>query len=168
MPGVRNALARLLSTIADFPATGGHPGDVLLGTDDNAVALVRGDGTPLELDNTVTSVNTLSGAVGPAGLVRTLTYTVTGLRPGQRAGVLFTWGAPTAGETLRPTGSGVQGDPVTAARGSVGLVTGVADATGTATVAVTLTASGAVSFTTWATAMAAGADITDSQTLAFA
>lgn len=168
---VRTTLARIVATIANFPAafTGSNlPGDVLLGETDDAVAIVRASGAPLVLDTTVTAVETVTGALGAAGLARTYTLTITGLREGQRVGLLFTWGAPTGAETLRPSGATVQGDPVTALSGTVGLLSGAASSSGVATCAVTLTASAAASFTVWSTAMCAGGDLTDSQTIAFA
>lgn len=159
----------MLATAAACLAYLGRAGDVVISEAGDYIGLVGENGVaPTQLNTTVPQIESVTGAVGAAGLARTLTLTITGLREGQRVGVLFTWGAPTAAETLAPSGATVQGDPVTAARGSVALLSGAADPSGVATCAVTLTASGAASFTTWATAMSPGVDIINSQTIAFA
>ncbi len=159
----------LASAAACLAYVGGRAGDVVVSAAGDYVGLVEDPAeAPVQINNTVTQIESVTGAVGAAGLARTVTYTITGLRPGQKVGVFLTWGNPTAAETLRPTGAPVQGDPVTASRGSVALVTGAANASGVATAAITLTASGAASFTTWATAMSPGTDIIDSQVIAFA
>lgn len=159
----------VLATASACLAYRGRLGDVVTSAaDDYCGLVVDPTAAPVQLNNTVPQLESVTGALGATGLARTYTLTLTGLRAGQRVGVLFTWGAPTAAETLRPTGATVQGDPVTAARGSVALLSGAANASGVATCAVTLTASGAASFTVWFTAMIAGTDVTDSQTIAFA
>lgn len=169
----RPAEAFTVTTSSDIPSTGGQPGNEVLGLD-GSVALVRADGTPLRLDNTATSVTSFSGTLGATGLARTMTYSVGGLRPGQRIVVNVAWGNPTAGETLlpslaggAPSGAAILGNPVTAARGQVAFLSGAADASGVATLPVTLTASGAASFNVYAFA-SVGTDVTDVQTVPFA
>lgn len=160
--------------IAALSNAGIMPGDVEL-TTAGGVQIGRADGTPLRLDNTVIAVTGFVGVIGAAGLARTMAYTVTGLRPGQRTTVVVPWGLATAVESLTltlgagsPAGAAILGALLTNAEGSVAFLTGVADASGVATVNVTFTATGAASFTVFAYVNGVGTDLTDVQIIAFA
>lgn len=171
---VRATLVRILALVTDWPSTGNRPGDVLSATTDNATAIVAPDGSPLRLDQTSNAVTTFAGVLGGAGNPRTITYTVTGLRPNQRAIINVAWGNPSGAETFLPSlgggapaGAAILGAPVTALRGSVTFVTGAADGGGSATVPVTFTASAPASCTVYASVTGAALDGTDVQTVAF-
>jgi hypothetical protein len=106
---VRATLVRILALVTDWPSTGNRPGDVLSATTDNATAIVAPDGSPLRLDQTSNAVTTFKGVLGGAGNPRTITYTVTGLRPNQRAVINVAWGNPSGAETFLPSLGGGAG-----------------------------------------------------------
>lgn len=167
-----------VETLADATAvlavTGARPGDVLEGVGDNSVAIVRPDGTPLRLDNSVTQVETLTSTVSVGAGPRTITYTVTGLRPGQRASLSVAWGNRLGGSTFvpalgagAPAGAAIAGFPVTSAQGQTHFITGAASSLGVATVPVTFTASAPDTCDVIGSVNGVGVDIFDLQTVAF-
>lgn len=123
-------LANLAAVLA---VTGGLPGDIVEGESDNAVAIIKPDGTPLQLGNSVTEVETLTSTVSVGAGPRTITYTVTGLRPGQRCSLSVAWGNRLGASTFvpalgagAPAGAAIAGFPVTSAQGQTHFITGAA------------------------------------------
>lgn len=154
-------------------ASGNRPGNVVETVDTNLVAIGRADGTLLRLDNTLTSVATFAGSASVGAGARTVTYTLTGLREGQRAIVGVAWGGG-GGATLLPSlggsspaGSARLNTPVTAAVGTCNFLSGAANSSGTATLQVVLTASAPDTFTVSGWASMGGVDPSDTQSLAF-
>lgn len=162
----------LLATAALCIAYRGRAGDVVVSEANDWLGIVEDPAAaPVRLD---TSITAFAGTVGSTGRARTITYSITGLRAGQRAAVTVSWGNRTASETLTPTlggsspaGSAILGAPGALGSGTCAFLSGAANNSGVATVDVTLTASGAASFDVFAFASAPGTDVSDVQTVAF-